>query len=105
MHSSNIYYGATFFDEEDVLESNIKNRIELEYYGSKNENIVNTNNLKTYCIQIIKKEYEKNSIKIEKEDITCECENIIKFIELIEKLKKNKVTPICLQDIVEDLLA
>ena len=35
MQNSRTYYGGTFLEEEDLKESNIKHRIELEYYTTK----------------------------------------------------------------------
>ena len=53
---------------------------------------------------MIKKEYTKDNIKIEKRRIDNISENAKKVINIIETLKKYKVTPIGLQDVVEDLL-
>jgi len=60
VNDSGIYYGITLLDETDLLEANNRNKIELEYYGTKKYNIKNE---AIYGISIIKKEYIKNKIK------------------------------------------
>lgn len=104
VQNSRTYYGATFLGEEDLKETNIKHRIELEYYTTKN----NINKVKdketTYGIEIIKKEYLNNKIGIETETKEQISNNSQKVIEIIDTLKKYKVTPIGLNDVLEDLL-
>jgi len=101
VNDSGIYYGITLLDETDLLEANNRNKIELEYYGTKKYNIKNE---AIYGISIIKKEYIKNKIKFEKNTIEriSKNENIVK--KIIEIMKEHKVTPICLEDVLRDLL-
>lgn len=105
MQNSRTYYGGTFLEEEDLKESNIKHRIELEYYTTKRHiNEFEENEKNSYGIEIIKKEYIDNEIGIEtgiKQQVS---DNAKKIIEIIDTLKKYKVTPIGLNDVLEDLL-
>lgn len=101
MSNSGIYYGATLLDETDLLESNNRNKIELEYYGTKKHSMKKET---IYGISIVKKEYQENKIKFEKNTIEriSTNENIVKNI--IETLKEYKVTPVGLEDVLRDLL-
>ena len=88
-----------------LKESNIKHRIELEYYTTKRHiNEFEENEKDSYGIEIIKKEYIDNEIGIEtgiKQQVS---DNAKKIIEIIDTLKRYKVTPIGLNDVLEDLL-
>ena len=57
-----------------------------------------------YGIEIVKKEYGKDEIKCEKNSVNKISTNESKIINIIEKLKSNKVTPIGLNDVLLDLL-
>lgn len=105
MQNSRTYYGGTFLEKEDLRETNINHRIELEYYTTKNHTNKETKDEKaTYGIEIVKKEYIGNKVDTEssrKEHIS---NNADKVIEIIDTLKRYKVTPIGLNDVLEDLL-
>lgn len=98
------FYAGVVLNKEELIESN-SNRIELEYYKiskKSRENISKKANL--YGIEIVKKEYlgkkklkEKNNIYNLTND-----ENVIN--KLLNILKVNKVTPVALNDIVEEVL-
>lgn len=105
MKNSTIYYGATFLEEKDLVESNTKNNIELKYYKIENyESRILRKEKLSYGIEIVKKEYADKKVKIEKNKIEDITDNAAKVINIIETLKKYKVTPIGLQDVVSDLL-
>ena len=105
MKNSKIYYGATFLNEKDLVETNITNNIELEYYGTKNYRTSTLKNERpSYGIEIVKKEYISDDVKIEKQKIENITGSAKKVINIIETLKLYKVTPIGLQDVVHDLL-
>lgn len=105
VYNSRAYYGATFLGEEELKETNINHRIELEYYTTKNHINKNTEDeITTYGIEIIKKEYENDKINMESSNREYISSNVDKVIEIIETLKKHKVTPIGLNDVLEDLL-
>ena len=55
--NSKVYYGNTFLEVKELKDSNIKNRIELEYYRTKKrKNHFLRENSETYGIEIVKKE-------------------------------------------------
>ena len=95
---SRTYHGDTFLEEEDLKETNIKHKIQLEYYTFKEtkEN--------KYGIEIIKKEYKENKIDEESNSMQFITNNSQKVIDIINTLKEYKVTPIGLNDVLEDLL-
>ena len=105
VYNSKAYYGATFLEAEDLKETNINHRIELEYYTTKKyinndakEKFIN------YGIEIIKKEYKNDKIDTETNNREYISNNAEKVIEIIETLKRHKVTPIGLNDVLDDLL-
>ena len=91
------FLSEIFVDDKELRNNNIEYPIKLEYYR-----IMSKEN--KYGIEIIKKEYRKETIKIENEKII----NITKdkkFInDLIYKLKENLVTPIGLKDVVREII-
>ena len=101
MKFSKTYYGGTFLGKEELTESNINHEIELEYYTIKD---IKDNTKANYGIEIIKKEYKESGIDIEKSNIENVSYNKSKVVEIIDTLKKYKVTPIGLNDVLEDLL-
>lgn len=103
MHNSRAYYGSTFLEKEDLAETNINNRIELEYYATKYCKNKKDDKLK-YGIEVIKKEYHDNQINTESSNIQNISKNKDKVIEIINTLIKYKVTPIGLKDVLDDLL-
>ena len=100
MEKLKTYHGEIFLEKDDLVETDIKNKIQLEYYTIKEANDKENN----YGIEIIKTEYKKNGTYQEiniRNDI---CDNSQKIIEIINSLKKHKVTPIGLNDVLDDLL-
>lgn len=92
-------YGKTILNNMDSDELTKDNEIELEYYQIKNviEN-------KPYGIQIIKRNMKNNILNTEEKIVKNICDEEIKNIKVLEILIKNKVTPISVDDIIEDLL-
>ena len=100
MVNSKTCYGMTYFDENDLKETKINHRVELEYYKIDR---VAEDDCK-YGIEIQKKEYINDGIKIESNNIENISNSSDKVIEIINTLKKYKVTPVGLNDVLEDLL-
>jgi len=98
--NSKVYYGGTTFEKEELTDARIDNRIELEYYRTKNEH----NRKIIYGIEVIKKEYKEKEINIESNNINNISDSINMVEGIIDTLKKHKVTPICLNDVVEDIM-
>ena len=100
MDNSKTYYGMTYFDENDLKETNANHRVELEYYSTRS----NTDDKIEYGIEILKKEYISDIITEESNNVESISNSSDKVIEIINTLKKYKVTPIGLNDVLEDLL-
>lgn len=100
MNDSKTCYGMTYFDENDLKETKIKHRVELEYYGT---NKCAEDDFR-YGIEIQKREYKNDNIIIESNSIENISNSSDKVIEIINTLKRYKVTPIGLNDVLEDLL-
>lgn len=100
MQHSRTYYGEAYLEKEDLEEANIEHKVKLEYYT-----IRETKDKKdTYGIEIIKREYKANGIDTEATSRNTISNNKQKVIEIINTLKDYKVTPIGLNDVLEDLL-
>ena len=96
------FYGKRLIENKELEKYGIKYPIQIEYYKIKEKNKV-SGNLK-YGIEIVKKEFKEKAIKVEVKDVF----NIIKEEKradnILEILKRNMVTPIGLNDVINDLL-
>ena len=102
--NSKVYYGHTFLEKTELINSKIKNRIELEYYRTKKQkNLFLNKDDKSYGIEIVKKEYEGKKLNIEKEKVDKITDTLNSINSILDKLKKFKVTPIALKDVLEDM--
>lgn len=103
MESSRIYYGGISLDDEDMKETKNNRKIELEYYTTKKcDNILNENK-EQYGVEIIKKEYEGKDVKVEHNHRENICSNQDRITEIIDVLKRCKVTPIGLDDVMDEI--
>lgn len=100
MINSKTYYGKAYFDENDLKKAQINHRVELEYYKTHK---CKEDDFK-YGIEICKKEYIDNNVTIETNKVENITNSSDKVIEIINTLKKYKVTPIGLNDVLEDLM-
>lgn len=98
------YCGATILNENILIETNMRNKIKLEYYATERPICVKEEKAIAYGISIIKKEYCKNSIKCERNSVEKISTNKRKIKDIIKILKDYAVTPIALEDVLEDLL-
>jgi hypothetical protein len=98
-------YGVAYLGKEDFPEENINHKIKLKYYKIKNlKNNIIGKKTKKYGIEILKKEYNKDNVSVERNAIEDISTNRNEVIAIINTLKKYKVTPIGLNDVLEDLL-
>ena len=91
-------YGKTTIDSSDSDELNKEYKMELEYYQ-----LENSTSKHQYGIEKIKKEKIKNQLNIEKKMINNICNKEQETTKLLELLMINKVTPISVDDILQDL--
>ena len=96
------FFGSIVIEKEKVQEAGVKYPIKLEYYKIINEDeFINKNNAK-YGIRVVKTEYIGNNTKTEDKTLKYLSSNEQKVNEILKILKKNEVTPICLEDVICD---
>lgn len=100
MESSKTYYGEAIINPSELIDTQRKGFMKLEYYGTKD---VLENEFVEYGIEIVKKEYINTNFIQETNNISNVTDNKIEMEEIITILKRNKVTPIELEDIINDL--
>ena len=88
-------YGKAVIDSSDSEEIQKEDKIELEYYQIKNE--------RSYGIEIVKKQIENNIMNIEEKTVGHICNEEQDNNKLLEILMLNKVTPVAVDDIIQDL--
>lgn len=91
-------YGKTVIDSSDSDELAKDYKMELEYYQIEKET-----NSKPYGIKIVKKNVENYAINIEEKVIENICDNMQDLGNLLEILISSKVTPISVDDVLDDL--
>lgn len=96
-------YGSTFINKQQLKEEGIDHTIKLEYYKIINMNELEENNKEKFGINIVKTEYMKNDTKIEEKEIKYLSNDEQKVNNVLNILKRNKVTPVCIKDIILDL--
>ena len=102
--NSKIFYGKTFLETNDIRGTNVKNRIELEYYRiKKKKHHLLKENTETYGIEVVKKEYNGHIINIEKEKVDKISNKKANIDSILNILKEFQVTPIALKDVIEDM--
>ena len=93
------FYGGIFMDKDKLKKVGILYPIKIEYYKTKEEG-----NIDIYGIEIIKTEYQRNTVKIEKENIDRITYDETEANHILDLLKKNEVTPIIAREIVQDYI-
>lgn len=98
----NTFFGSIFIEKEKLIEAGVGHPIKLEYYKIINEDeFINKDNAQ-YGIKIVKTEYIKSNTKIEDKTIRYLSNNEQRVEEILDILKRNEVTPICVEDIICD---
>lgn len=95
------FCGEEVVNAKELIEADVKRFIKIEYYETKQ--ILN-NEFTIFGIEVVKKEY-KNKLYIKE---TANIENVTEHEEeiknIINMVKRNKVTPISLENIVDDII-
>lgn len=96
------FFGSIFMEKEKLQEAGIEHPIKLEYYKIINEDeLIHGDNAK-YGVKIVKTEYLENDTKVEDKTIKYLSSNEQKINDILNILKENEVTPICVQDVICD---
>lgn len=98
------FYAGTFINRDDLKKIGVNYPIKLDYYKIKSNQNLLTDDITRYGIEVVKTSYINERVEIENIQIEefAEDENIVNSI--LDKLKKNEVTPISARYVVEDLL-
>ena len=99
------FYAGTFMSREDLGNIGVDYPVKLEYYKTKPNTITeNDINEEKYGIEIIKTSYIKNITEVEDSKIDEVTEDECLINKILDILKRNEVTPIAAEYVVEDLL-
>lgn len=94
-------YGETFINHDDSSE--IVDPIKLSYYKVMHfENNLEEENV-TYSIEVVKEQNDEDIAMTETKEVANRMAKEEQVNELLEMLKMYKVTPISLQDVLNDL--
>lgn len=94
------FYGGIFMDKEGLRKAGIYYPIKLEYYKVEELN----RNIEFYGIEVIKTEYKEDTINVEKSNIPKITNDERRANQILDVLKRNEVTPIIAEDVIEDLV-
>ena len=95
-------YGETTISLETIEEIADPRIIKLKYYQTRNKN--SKKHEKQYGVGVIKTEVRKNELNEEKQEFNNIFEQKTQADDLLKMLLKNKVTPIDLRYVLEDLV-
>lgn len=103
------FFDGIFISKEHLNEAGIKYPIKLEYYKTaqdenKKEAQCKEENENKYGIEIVKTEYIDGNVKVESKEIKNVVNNVKDQEKILELLRNNEVTPIGVEDVLEDLL-
>ncbi len=104
MKSSKTCCGKACIQNTEIPRKSINDRIELEYYKIRKSKFnIFGKATKEYGIEIRKKEYIDDTFNVETNSVNYVTKSKDKVIEIINTLKEYKVTPIGLNDVLDDL--
>ena len=98
-----IFYTSTFIKKEELEEVGINYPIKLEYYKIINEDEIMKGEKERFGIKVIKTEYRNDETKTEEKEITYLSNDEQKVEKILKLFKENEVTPIGVEDVLEDL--
>ncbi len=95
------FYGETFINKTKLKEASIYNPIKLEYYKIESKE----NTKEAYGIEVVKTEYKQGNILVERKTLDEITSNENVANNILELFKRNEVTPISADEIIEDLFS
>ncbi|MBO5005762.1 MAG: hypothetical protein J6D03_11250 [Clostridia bacterium] len=96
------FYGDTIIDKNDYNEFDGEFKIHLTYY--KTQDCLNLDDKNaSYGMQVVKKQTDGNSMKVETKEFSNIVDTEEKVDNILEILKRNKVTPVAVRDVLEDM--
>lgn len=94
------FFGGMFMNKENLRREGILYPIKLEYYKIKD--LKSKNDI--FGIEVVKTEYINEEIKVEKASIDKLTNDEKIENSILDILKRNEVTPVILEDVIEDLV-
>lgn len=95
------FFGGTFIDKDKLKSNGINYPIKLEYYKIVDQI---KENIEYYGVEVVKTEYIGEKVEIEEKKIEGIMKSEKNIEKILETLKKNEVTPIGCEDVLNDLL-
>ena len=96
------FFDGIFIDNEKLSDEGIEYPIKLEYYKT----ITSEENVKAkYGIEIVKTEYKNGNVNVESNKLENVTNNDEEADKILSILRNNEVTPIGMQDILDDMFA
>ena len=90
---------------DELANIGVEYPIKLEYYKTQtNEEEVKSQKDIKYGVEVIKTAYINEKVDIEKRTIPEILRDEMKINRILDKLKENKVTPVSVEYVIEDLL-
>lgn len=94
------FFDGVFIASEHLEEAGVKYPIKLEYYKtSGKENVKNK-----YGIEVVKTEYLDGNVRVEAKEVKNITDSLEKEEEILTLLRNNEVTPIGVEDVLQELL-
>ena len=96
------FFDGIFIDEKELRDDSKQYPMKLEYYKT----IVSGENVEAkYGIEIVKTEFINGSVNVESNKFDNITSNVNEADKILTVLRNNKVTPIGMQDVLEELFA
>lgn len=96
------FFSSTFIKKETLSEAGIHYPIKLEYYKIINEDEIRKKGKAKFGINVVKTEYKQDKVKVENKKIQYVSNDEKKIEKILDTLKENEVTPIAVEDILND---
>ena len=96
------YFSSTFIEKEVLNEAGIYYPIKLDYYKIINEEEINKQEKAKFGIHVVKTKYKQNDTKVENKKIPYVSDDEETIENILQILKENVVTPIAVEDILQD---
>ena len=97
-----IFFGSVFIDEEKLREVGIDYPVKVEYYKEVNRDSSSDGGDIKFGVKVVKTEYRPNNVVIENRDVKCFTNDEVRIDRLLRVLKAGEVTPVCVDDVIED---
>ena len=94
------FFDGVFISTKKLLEAGIEYPIKLEYYKTLGNENVETK----FGIEVVKKEYLNGNVKVETKEINNLIDSELRQNEILTILRNNEVTPIGVEDVLQELL-